>query len=77
VEVHIKHSYRGDLRIDLVAPDGSSYRLKSESYDGAANVDTTYTANLSSEAADGTWKLSVRDVYAIDSGFVDSWTLTA
>jgi subtilisin family serine protease len=76
VEVHIKHTYRGDLRIDLVAPDGSSYRLKTESYDSAANVDTTYTVNLSSEAANGTWKLKVQDMYAIDSGNIDSWTLT-
>jgi subtilisin family serine protease len=76
VEVHIKHSYRGDLRIDLVAPDGSSYRLKTEGYDSAPNVDTTYTVNLSSEAANGTWKLQVQDRYLVDSGYLDSWTLT-
>jgi subtilisin-like proprotein convertase family protein len=76
VEVHIKHTYRGDLRIDLVAPDGTSYRLKTESYDSAANVDTIYTVNLSSKAANGTWKLKVQDMYAIDTGYIDSWTLT-
>ncbi|GAA1801881.1 serine protease [Planosporangium flavigriseum] len=76
VEVHIKHTYRGDLRIDLVAPDGTSYRLKTESYDSADNVDTTYTVNLSVKAADGTWKLKVQDRYAADSGYIDAWTLT-
>jgi subtilisin family serine protease len=76
VEVHIKHTYRGDLRIDLVAPDGTSYRLKAESYDSAANVDATYAVNLSSEAANGTWKLKVQDLYLFDSGYLDSWTLT-
>jgi subtilisin family serine protease len=77
VEVHIKHTYRGDLRIDLIAPDGSSYRLKTESiFDGADNVDTTYTVNLSSEAANGTWKLQVQDRYRVDVGNIDSWTLT-
>jgi subtilisin family serine protease len=76
VEVHIKHTYRGDLRIDLVAPDGTSSRLKTESYDSAANVDTIYTVNLSSKAANGTWKLKVQDMYAIDTGYIDSWTLT-
>ena len=71
------HTYRGDLVIDLVAPDGSSYRLKNSSIlDGADNVVTTYTVNLSSEQANGTWRLQVRDVYRSDTGYINSWTLT-
>ncbi|MEC4621937.1 proprotein convertase P-domain-containing protein, partial [Bacillus paranthracis] len=31
VAVDIRHTYRGDLQIDLVAPDGSLYRLKNTS----------------------------------------------
>jgi hypothetical protein len=77
IAVNIVHTYRGDLVIDLVAPDGSSYRLKNSSiFDGADNVNTTYTANLSSEAANGTWQLRVRDVYSGDSGYINTWTLT-
>jgi subtilisin family serine protease len=76
-EVHIKHTYRGDLQIDLVAPDGTAYRLKSSNpSDGTANVDATFTVNLSSEAANGTWRLKVQDVFAVDSGNIDTWTLT-
>ncbi|MER5332557.1 S8 family serine peptidase [Micromonospora sp. NPDC002717] len=77
VAVNIVHTYRGDLVVDLVAPDGSSYRLKNSNiWDGADNINTTYTANLSSEAANGTWQLRVRDVYAGDSGYINTWTLT-
>jgi hypothetical protein len=77
VEVHIVHPYRGDLVVTLVAPDGSTYSLKASSNsDSAANVDATYPRNLSSETAAGTWRLQVQDVYAEDSGYVDSWTLT-
>ncbi|MGW3601700.1 S8 family peptidase [Micromonospora sp. NPDC005161] len=77
VAVNIVHTYRGDLVIDLVAPDGSAYRLKNSSYfDGADNVNTTYTANVSSEAANGTWRLQVRDVYSGDTGYINTWTLT-
>jgi hypothetical protein len=77
VEVHIKHTYRGDLRIDLVAPDGTSYRLKTESsFDSAPNVDTTYTVNVSSKAANGAWQLRVQDRYRVDTGYIDTWTLT-
>lgn len=77
VAVQIVHTYRGDLVIDLVAPDGTAYRLKSSSTsDSADNVATTYTVNLGSEAADGTWGLRVQDVYSADTGYINSWTLT-
>jgi subtilisin family serine protease len=77
VEVHIVHTYRGDLVIDLIAPDGTAYRLKNSSgSDSADNVNQTFTANLSSEAGNGTWRLRVRDAFLIDTGRIDSWTLT-
>jgi len=77
VEVHVIHTYRGDLVIDLLAADGSAYRLKnSNSGDGADNVHATYTANLSTEVRNGTWRLRVRDVFSADVGYIDSWTLT-
>lgn len=77
VGVDITHTYRGDLVIDLVAPDGSTYRLKSSSSsDSADNVNTTYTVNASSETANGTWKLRVQDVAAQDTGTLNSWKLT-
>ncbi|MFC9946803.1 M28 family metallopeptidase [Streptomyces pratensis] len=77
VGVDIKHTYRGDLVVDLLAPDGTAYRLKnSSSSDSADNVIATYTVNASAEAANGTWKLQVRDVAAQDTGYIDSWQLT-
>jgi Zn-dependent metalloprotease len=77
VAVDITHTWRGDLVVDLLAPDGSAYRLKnSSSSDSADNVRTTYTVNLSSEAANGTWRLQARDVYRQDTGYINSWTLT-
>ncbi|MCA1655279.1 MAG: proprotein convertase P-domain-containing protein [Pseudonocardiaceae bacterium] len=76
VEVNITHPYRGDLVIDLVAPDGTSYRLKSSSGDSADHVRTTYTVNAASEAANGTWRLRVQDVYRADVGTLDSWRLS-
>lgn len=77
VAVNIVHTYRGDLVIDLLAPDGSAYRLKNSSYfDGADNVNATYTVNLSGEAANGTWRLQVQDAYSGDTGYINTWTLT-
>jgi carboxypeptidase T len=75
--VDIKHTWRGDLVIDLIAPDGTAYRLKnSSSSDSADNVITTYTVNASSEVANGSWKLRVQDVYRYDTGYIDAFRLT-
>ncbi|WET78428.1 S8 family peptidase [Amycolatopsis sp. QT-25] len=76
VAVNITHTYVGDLVIDLVAPDGSSYRLKNSNNDSSDNINTTYTANVSAEAANGAWKLKVQDVYRADTGSLNSWSLT-
>ncbi|MFI5529593.1 M28 family metallopeptidase [Kitasatospora sp. NPDC051853] len=77
VGVDIRHTYRGDLVLDLVAPDGTAYRLKSSSTsDSADNVIAEYTVNASSEVANGVWKLKVQDVAAQDTGYINSWKLS-
>ncbi|MFM9557306.1 MULTISPECIES: S8 family peptidase [Streptomyces] len=76
VGVDITHTYRGDLVLTLVAPDGSTYPLKASSSDSADNLVTTYTVNASSEVANGTWKLRVQDVAAADTGRLNNWQLT-
>lgn len=77
VSVDIKHTYRGDLRVQLVAPGGSIRTLKDTSAsDSADNVLATYTVDASSVPASGTWQLRVTDVYSGDTGYIDSWSLT-
>ncbi|MFD9501992.1 S8 family serine peptidase [Streptomyces sp. NPDC060035] len=76
VPVNITHTYSGDLKIDLVAPDGSVYNLKAYGTGGSAdNVITTYAVNASSEVANGTWKLRVSDNATYDTGRINSWAL--
>ncbi|MCX5092978.1 M4 family metallopeptidase [Streptomyces sp. NBC_00365] len=77
VDVDIVHTWRGDLVVDLLAPDGTVYPLKAfSSSDSADNVQETYTVNASSEVANGTWKLRVQDKAAQDTGYINSWKLT-
>ncbi len=59
VEVHIQHTYIGDLVVSLVAPDGTAYVMHNRTGSGTDNIDKTYTVILSSETANGTWNLRV------------------
>ncbi|MEU9291868.1 M4 family metallopeptidase [Streptomyces sp. NPDC048275] len=77
VAVDITHTWRGDLVVALVAPDGTAYTLKPfSSSDSADDVNETYTVNASSEVANGTWQLRVQDQAAQDVGTINSWKLT-
>ncbi|MFG2619372.1 M4 family metallopeptidase [Streptomyces sp. NPDC048507] len=76
VDVDIKHTYVGDLKVDLVAPDGSVYNLRNRTGGSADNIIQSFTVNASSEAASGVWKLRVADLASADTGKIDSWKLT-
>ncbi|WP_213436762.1 MULTISPECIES: M4 family metallopeptidase [Lysobacteraceae] len=76
VAVNIVHTYIGDLKVDLVAPDGSVYVLSNRAGGSTDNINTTYTVNLSTEALNGTWNLRVNDNAAGDTGYINSWSVT-
>ncbi|MFD3717493.1 S8 family serine peptidase [Streptomyces sp. NPDC058674] len=76
VGVTIAHTYIGDLKVDLVAPDGTLYTVHNRAGGATDNINQTYTVNASSEAANGTWKLRVNDNAGGDTGKIDSWNLT-
>ncbi|MFD0381362.1 proprotein convertase P-domain-containing protein, partial [Streptomyces sp. NPDC127112] len=76
VDVNILHTYIGDLKVDLVAPDGSVYNLHNRSGGSADNIIKSYTVDASSEVANGVWKLRVNDNASLDTGKIDSWKLT-
>ncbi|MGH8078204.1 MAG: PKD domain-containing protein, partial [Lysobacter sp.] len=61
ISVTILHTYKGDLKVDLVAPDGSLYNIHNRTGSSTDNVIGTFVRNLSTEALNGTWKLRVND----------------
>lgn len=75
VEVDIVHSFRGDLVIDLLAPDGTAYRLQGRSADSGDDIHTTYVVDLSSQPRNGDWRLRVRDRRIGNTGLIDGWSL--
>ncbi|MGO1069064.1 M4 family metallopeptidase [Lysobacter sp. CA199] len=76
VSVNIIHTYRGDLKVDLVAPDGSLYNISNRAGGSADNLSGTFTFNLSSEPLNGAWKLRVNDNANADVGRIDTWSIT-
>ncbi|MGH8050768.1 MAG: S8 family serine peptidase, partial [Arenimonas sp.] len=55
VTVAIVHTYQGDLKVDLVAPDGSLYNIHNRTGAGTDNINKTVSLNLSTEALNGAW----------------------
>ncbi|WP_018351482.1 M14 family zinc carboxypeptidase [Longispora albida] len=75
VSVDIKHTYRGDLVVSLVKPDGTTVVLQDfPNNDSGDNVLATYSATVPANA-NGTWKLRVQDVASQDVGKIDAWSL--
>ncbi|WP_328940850.1 S8 family serine peptidase [Streptomyces sp. NBC_00250] len=76
VGVDVKHTYIGDLKVDLVAPDGTVYTVHNRSGSGTDDIVQTFTVNASAEVANGVWKLRVNDNASQDTGKIDAWNLT-
>ena len=76
VAVDISHTYRGDLVIDLIAPDGTSQTLHSRTGGSANDIGRTYEPDFDGTGIAGDWTLRVSDRAGGDTGTLDSWTLT-
>jgi len=84
VQVDIEHSYRGDLRVSLLPPDGAAILLHNREGGGAKDLKELYTpANspalaswLRTQArAAGSWRLHVADLANRDLGRLKHWRL--
>ena len=76
VAVSIVHTYQGDLKVDLVAPDGTVHVLHNRTGGSEDNIVQTVSLNLSSAVLNGTWNLRVNDNASGDTGRIDSWSIT-
>lgn len=69
VYVDASHQYLANLKIDLVAPDGSAHVLQLSGHiNRAGDLKKVYTVGTSADPANGWWKLRVDDVPAGDTG---------
>ena len=84
VQVDISHTYIGDLRVDLVSPQGTAVSLHANTGGDTDNLTRTYsTADkpamraLMGHPIRGRWRLRVTDVFRLDSGRLNRWRIAA
>jgi M6 family metalloprotease-like protein len=82
VEVDISHTYRGDLKVRLLAPSGKAAVLHKKKADPVDNLhlsldSQTFAAlkKLKGEALAGEWTLHVADLWQDDVGRLNYWSL--
>jgi hypothetical protein len=75
--VDIEHSYRGDLDIRVIHPDGTEAHLKDTGWDWRDDLNETYTIDaFRGKEARGTWTVKISDRAASDEGEIVSGHLS-
>lgn len=84
LQVDIRHTFIGDLRVDLVAPDNTGVVLHNYGGGSSDNLLRTYSVQdtpalrpLLGRPIRGTWQLRVRDDVGFDIGRLEAWRLAA
>ncbi|BCO08884.1 hypothetical protein GF1_12600 [Desulfolithobacter dissulfuricans] len=82
ISLDIEHTYIGDLRCTLTAPDGTDVVLHDRSGNGRDNIKKTYDGvqvpgllTLEGTPMQGQWQLAVSDHAAEDEGALRQWGL--
>jgi Zn-dependent metalloprotease len=77
LSLNITHTWKGDLRVTLIGPDGTQYVAHNRTGGSADNVviNARNVTNFNNRTAAGTWRLQVQDLAAADLGTLTSWSL--
>lgn len=82
VSVDITHSWIGDLRVTLIAPNETAIRLHDRAGGGADNLERTWLSQdfaplrpLRGQDTGGTWQLHVADLVRRDEGKLNRWKI--
>ena len=71
----IVHTYRGDLKIEIIAPNGATAVLREPTGGGTNNINDSNTIDAGTTPANGSWGLKVTDNAGQDIGYIDSWSI--
>jgi subtilisin family serine protease/subtilisin-like proprotein convertase family protein len=84
IGVDLTHTFIGDLRIDIIAPDGTAVPLHDHTGGSTDDIRTVYTVSQKpalrgflEKPVQGTWSLRIVDSWKMDAGQLNSWRLVA
>jgi subtilisin-like proprotein convertase family protein len=76
VTLDIRHTYKSDLRVELLTPAGDKVAVHDGSGGSGNDITGTFTVELPAGThGAGTWRLVVSDHAALDTGTLDAWSL--
>lgn len=75
VNVDIKHTWVGDLKLTLVSPTGTSAVLREYTGGSADDIISSYVIDATGIDRNGNWSLQVYDNAGGDTGYIDTWTI--
>ncbi len=76
VVLDIAHTYKGDLRVELLTPEGKSIKIHDRTGGGDNNIKGKFPIELPPGThTAGTWRLVVSDHAGLDTGSIDGWQL--
>ena len=76
VTLKVSHTYKSDVRIELLAPTGDHVTLVDRKGGGDNNITGTFPVTFPRPIKGaGTWRLVVSDHVGLDNGSLDSWSL--
>jgi subtilisin-like proprotein convertase family protein len=83
VNVEIKHTWRGDLRVSLKSPNGTEITLVNRSGGSTDDIirsfrssdDPSLFTNILNSTAQGDWRLKIEDMASQDVGVLVKWGL--
>ena len=75
--IDLRHTYKSDLRIDLLTPQNQRVSVHDGSGSGGNDVRGSFPLDLpAGTTAAGTWRLIVSDHAGLDTGTLDRWSLS-
>lgn len=78
IKFHSQHPFWGDLEIILVSPEGTESILAENGYRGGDEYQHAWRfgiARLLGESSRGKWELKIKDMSAVDIGYLQDWTI--
>ena len=76
VVLDLSHTYRSDLRVELVTPQGKRVILHDRTGGGANDLKGAFPVDLPpGTVGAGAWRLVASDHAALDTGTIDAWQL--